>query len=667
MPRTTTPTQPIRPTSAPARTARTLARPTGFKPSAPPVARRAALSVPAVNFTPSGSMRMTTPPASSQVSVNPIVGSTTASATSCCCVACTGLQCLDRTRFFSGQLLTDADLNNEQSYMLAKNRLHNRYLNGWGVVCGLQVTCSECDGYVTINPGYAIDPCGNDVIVCSAQSFNVLQAIQVCCTPQTQTPNCQPLRYTPPPTCLDMPQKWCITVQYQEQPSQMVTPLQPVTSTNCSCGNGQKSCTCGCGGSASNSHGCGCGCGGGSSTSSSCASSVSSATAACQPTRIIEGFQFGVCQLPSAETKGAVAGTMEYQFQQCSKNLDQLVLQAPNNLDTMWNNNNQQGVYQAVCSYVVTVQQYFAQNSTLTDCSVLTDLNNISVPTLASGAQLADYQAIRNEVLLILFSAWFNCFCLAVVPQCPPPACDSRVPLACVTIQNGVIQEICHFECRKQLIGTAALNYWFEPLFNSFSAIISDVAERYCCGGAAQRDPNQYFPSTNAYDTENVTTTGITNGAVLNRVISSFVAQRMGAGMVNMANPLLRAVDLRPYVGQTLDDDTKARLSKQFSLDVQTADSSWDAAAVAAGSQLAPAAVSIGQPVTVYVKNNLIVGMEVTNPTRSLELQVQSLSTQVSTLQTQLSNLQTQNPPQSPASPAKPADASPGIKGGKKK
>src|SRR5664279_3328079 len=57
----------------------------------------------------------------------------------CCCSACAGLECLDRTRFFAGQLLSEADLNNEQSYWLAKSRLHNRYLVGWGVACGLQV------------------------------------------------------------------------------------------------------------------------------------------------------------------------------------------------------------------------------------------------------------------------------------------------------------------------------------------------------------------------------------------------------------------------------------------------------------------------------------------------------------------------------------------------
>ena len=184
--------------------------------------------------------------------------------TACCCASCAGLQCLDRTRFFAGQLLSEADLNNEQSYWLAKSRLHNRYLNGWGVVCGMQVVCAECAGWVTVQSGYAIDPCGNDVIVCANQNFNVVQAIQACCAPaQQQTANCSPLRYNPPPTCKDSTQEWCITIQYQEQASRLVTPLTSTTS--------QSTSTCGCSAN-----------GNGSSSSLSTSSSCKSSSTATQ-------------------------------------------------------------------------------------------------------------------------------------------------------------------------------------------------------------------------------------------------------------------------------------------------------------------------------------------------------------------------------------------------
>ena len=38
---------------------------------------------------------------------------------------------LCRPRFFPGQLLTDADLNLLNRYIIEKRRLHNRYLHDW--------------------------------------------------------------------------------------------------------------------------------------------------------------------------------------------------------------------------------------------------------------------------------------------------------------------------------------------------------------------------------------------------------------------------------------------------------------------------------------------------------------------------------------------------------
>ena len=68
------------------------------------------------------------------------------------CPDCGGLECLCRPRFFAGQLLTEQDLNRLDNYILAKNRLHNRYLVGHGVVCGLEVSCSPCANTITSRP-----------------------------------------------------------------------------------------------------------------------------------------------------------------------------------------------------------------------------------------------------------------------------------------------------------------------------------------------------------------------------------------------------------------------------------------------------------------------------------------------------------------------------------
>lgn len=71
---------------------------------------------------------------------------------------------LTRTRFFDGMFLTQADLENEQVYWRMKRRLTNRAL-GTGVVWGLRLTYDFKAQTYKLSPGYALDCCGNDLVV----------------------------------------------------------------------------------------------------------------------------------------------------------------------------------------------------------------------------------------------------------------------------------------------------------------------------------------------------------------------------------------------------------------------------------------------------------------------------------------------------------------------
>ncbi len=53
------------------------------------------------------------------------------------------LRQFERSRFFTGQVLTADDLQREQDYHRDKARLHNRFLHGWGVVAGLMVSIDQ--------------------------------------------------------------------------------------------------------------------------------------------------------------------------------------------------------------------------------------------------------------------------------------------------------------------------------------------------------------------------------------------------------------------------------------------------------------------------------------------------------------------------------------------
>ncbi|MFN7931262.1 MAG: hypothetical protein U0Y68_25700 [Blastocatellia bacterium] len=161
------------------------------------------------------------------------------------CPVCGGLECLCRPRFFAGQLLTEDDLNRLDRYIVAKHRLHNRYLHGWGVACGLEVLCHPCAGQVTIKAGYALSPCGDDIVVCRDTVLDVCELINRCRERSTLS-DCEPPRQAGQDNCTAAEEKWVLAVRYTETASRGTPALHASASTK----------SCGCGGAASGG-GCG--------------------------------------------------------------------------------------------------------------------------------------------------------------------------------------------------------------------------------------------------------------------------------------------------------------------------------------------------------------------------------------------------------------------------
>jgi hypothetical protein len=554
----------------------------------------------------------------------------------CCCPACVGLECLDRTRYFSGQLLTEADLNNDQSYWLAKNRLHNRFLHGWGVVCGMQVVCG-CDGWVTVKTGYAIDPCGNDIIVCADQPFNVAKAIQACCTPAKPS-DCSPLRAAPPPNCQDAQQKWCITIQYEEQPSRPVTPLRQATS----------GCGCGCG--ASSKGGCGCG-GSGTSTSSGsacCCSSTqslnpASTTPGCEPTRILEGFKLGVCPAPSdyVASNATVGKPSVSRTIPCIQALSVVIQQKPTFSATASDAVN----YSTACNYLALVRKTVA-TGLFTNCQTIGDLNGLQVPKPDGDNYTAALQGVVDRSGLLLVQLAKDCLCLALLPTCPSDPCTNCLVLACVTIQNGTIIDICHFGGgRRQVVTFPALGYWLSLIgFDSTFTTLTQFLEAFCC--AEGNLDRLVLPGLAQAD--NVSTNGFSNPALVNRMLSAALSGTLGATVVNAITPSARALDLRPFVGLTQAEVAQMAKSNKMSAHFVEVGSAWLDTSASAGQQFTPSAFPASQPLTVYTSSGTVVGFEATSPTDSLKLQIADLKQQIADLQNH-TGLRTKTPVTKPS------------------
>ncbi len=93
-----------------------------------------------------------------------------------CDDTCCELECQHRPRFFCGQLLTDEDLSSMVDWAAAKFRLQ-RFRTGWGVACGLEVTCDHDNPQgVIVGEGYAVSCCGDDIVVCKDTPLDLSDA-----------------------------------------------------------------------------------------------------------------------------------------------------------------------------------------------------------------------------------------------------------------------------------------------------------------------------------------------------------------------------------------------------------------------------------------------------------------------------------------------------------
>jgi hypothetical protein len=152
------------------------------------------------------------------------------------CVSCANCSpgVLLRPRFFAGQLLTEDDLQLLSDYVAAKSRLHNRFLHGWGVVCGLEVSCHPCGGgMVIVRPGHALDCCGNDITVPCPVELDINAMVRDLRTRQLGGYDCgdpceEPKKNTQKKRneddCSPRGRRYCLYINYCEELSDPVTP-----------------------------------------------------------------------------------------------------------------------------------------------------------------------------------------------------------------------------------------------------------------------------------------------------------------------------------------------------------------------------------------------------------------------------------------------------------
>jgi hypothetical protein len=456
------------------------------------------------------------------------------------CPVCSGLECLCRPRFFAGQLLTEADLNRLENYIVAKNKLHNRYIHGWGVACGMEVVCNPCGNQVIVRSGYALSPCGDDIILCADQTVDICQLITGCCTPEPD--NCFPPR--PVPTvCEQAEQQWILAVCYEETLSRGVPALRST---------GACAPACGCGGSQG---GCGCG-------SKSTKAPLRPPPTQCEPVTICETFRFVAYPAPQ-ETRDQPRGAMFDRFLACLADFTAALPQPPTANLTL-------AAAQKYCADLRTALINLFRKNPGTNCAIFDKLNVPCPPVTPNTTPQQYLVQVLQLFAPVIIEYLRGCLCSALLPPCPDPALQNCVPLATLTIRlkDCQVLRICNLEGRKFLTTFPNLQYWLS--FLPYVRNLRNALERVCCTVLPSRDTGFTTGVKAAFTRDNLATappdtdSGVFSAIALNsfaRFRSSapggIEAVAYAAAGINdeRGTPFLQTLDLKNPLAVSIADD----------------------------------------------------------------------------------------------------------------
>ncbi|WP_156046696.1 hypothetical protein [Rhodococcus wratislaviensis] len=339
-------------------------------------------------------------------------------------------------------------------------------------MCGLEVVCNPCDETVTVRSGYALGPCGEDIVVCEDTRVDVAALVKDHRRSVSRV-DCPP--YSDPAVdCEAARQKWVLGICYDERPAHPVSSLKRPGS-GCSCGG---SCGGGCRGSSkSPSGGSSRGCGG------SC-SAPPSAPSSCAPTQICEGFRFSLTRLPNPTrsldrtepTARHAEGELSARVLACLTNITNRLTSVP----------PRGGELVTYCCDLKADLREVIETGDIHDCMLGQRLNEIVCPDPEDKDANDKARAAIAAMLQIAVDLFRSCVCSALLPPCGNDSPDDCVPLAVLTVRSSDLRvlDICNWSARKFAITMPALSYWFGwmPIFDT----VRTTLERLCCDAVRQ-------------------------------------------------------------------------------------------------------------------------------------------------------------------------------------
>ena len=422
----------------------------------------------------------------------------------CACPVCTGLGSLQRPRFFAGQLLTERELTTAQDYVRAKSRLHNRYLHGPGVVCGLEVSCHpECRGWVVVRPGYAIDPCGEDVVVPCEEEIDVVARIRDCAERERRRAvraDCDPIggRYdVRDERCADSDGIWCITLEYEERETAVTMPLRRTRHRAATA----RDCGCGCGG-----HGdCEKANGNGNAHPATEPSRGPGIDPQCEPTRVVESYRLDVVRGP-ASGKGARTVMLQHAARAQTVLTEAVGAEmtpeggeAVRELLTLDTSEvggaqfDEEVLATGMNGLSAAAARLWRQDPLRVRCGPrdVAGGSNYTKQNLGSVEAKMKARELSQATIGQISNYASEYLCAALLPPCAPDPCDDRLVLACLRVEGKDVVEICNLSRRRFAGAFPTVFHWMEivGLLPRAERLVAAV----CCGG--ERDEPAPKPS----------------------------------------------------------------------------------------------------------------------------------------------------------------------------
>jgi hypothetical protein len=370
------------------------------------------------------------------------------------CPVCGGLECLCRPRWVAGQIVSEADLNRLDRYIIGKQRLHNRHLFGTGVVCGLIVHCHPCNtGSVTVSPGYALGPCGDDIVVCAQDTVDVCALIRCC--KQREDVECRP--YGDDRGCREVEEEWVLAIRYDEHAARTEPRAHGKACPSCGCAGGG----CGCGGGGHDTGGCGCAGGGNAGRPM-----PRTAPVECAPTITCEGYRYEVFKAPGRRDDARrPRGALFERYSECVDDLLEAL--------RVWLAERAANPQLACSRLKAALVAHYGEHGT-SRCHEVRQLCSIVCSPEPGEAE--------QRLLALLVGAVQDCLCDALLPPCPEPTADPRVPLASFTVSGTPcrVVKVCNWTpLRPILVTFPNLLYWLS-IFPQ-GATVRDLLHRLCC------------------------------------------------------------------------------------------------------------------------------------------------------------------------------------------